>query len=71
MKLLVKIIMTPEEYFDMNEFADSSRATKPKIYISPEEIIEVHRNVEKNIDELVNVKFSKIQGTKRIIGTLN
>ena len=50
---LVKSVPTAQEFFDMNEFADSSRQAKPRIYISPEEVIQVHRNLELYIEELV------------------
>jgi hypothetical protein len=48
----VKTVVPADEYFDMNEFADSSRQSKPKIYISPEEVIQVHKHVLAYLDEL-------------------
>ena len=42
-----------DEYFNMNEYLDSGKLSKPKIYISPEEVYQVHRNLDVHIDELV------------------
>ena len=46
--------MPADEFFDMNEFVDSSRQNKPKIYISPEEVCQVHRNLDLYLEELVS-----------------
>jgi hypothetical protein len=53
----VKANETAEEHFDMNEFIDTSRQSKPKIYISAEEVYDVHRSFEQYVDELVFLTF--------------
>jgi hypothetical protein len=49
-----------EEFFEMNEFADSSHYKKPRIFISPEEIYQVHRNLEVYLKELVFCGFTDL-----------
>jgi hypothetical protein len=49
----VQAVPSADEYFEMNEFADSSYYKKPRIYISPEEIYQVHRNLQTHSDDLV------------------
>lgn len=49
----VQTVPPSEEYFEMNEFADSSHYKKPRIFISPEEIYQVHRNLEVYLKDLV------------------
>ena len=49
----VRTVPFADEYFEMNEFADSSYYKKPRIFMSPAEIYQVHRNLEVYIDDLV------------------
>ncbi|KAI8914600.1 hypothetical protein EDD86DRAFT_186564 [Gorgonomyces haynaldii] len=41
-----------QEYFEMNEFADMSRQEKPSIYITPQEVLQVHANLSENLSIL-------------------
>jgi Ras GTPase-activating-like protein IQGAP2/3 len=49
----VQSVPLAEEFFEMNEFADSSQYKKPRIFISPEEIYQVHRNLQVYLYDLV------------------
>ena len=41
-----------DEFFGMNEFVDMSLAVKPTIYITPDEIIQIHCNLVENISQI-------------------
>ncbi|RKO95938.1 Rho GTPase activation protein [Caulochytrium protostelioides] len=45
-------VMTPEEHFGIDEFADAGRQQKPTIYITPKEIFSIHRNLDDNINDI-------------------
>ncbi|KAH6591602.1 hypothetical protein BASA50_008576 [Batrachochytrium salamandrivorans] len=49
-------VVSAEEYFNMDEFVELSRQDKPIIYISPDEVIQVHHNLVANIDNLTTLK---------------
>eukprot|EP00842_Homolaphlyctis_polyrhiza_P003308 jgi/Hompol1/3979/HPOL_003428-RA len=51
LKEAVKVV-TAQEYFNMDEFVEASRQEKPIIYISPDEVVQVHRNLISNLDTL-------------------
>lgn len=45
-------VETIQEHFGMNEFLDMSLQEKPSIYITPEEIIQIHNNLDANLNYL-------------------
>ncbi|EGF77572.1 hypothetical protein BATDEDRAFT_91373 [Batrachochytrium dendrobatidis JAM81] len=49
-------VVSAEEHFNMDEFVELSRQEKAIIYISPDEVIQVHHNIIDNIDSLTTTK---------------
>ncbi|KAL2916115.1 iqgap-related protein [Polyrhizophydium stewartii] len=49
-------VESAQEHFNMDEYVELSRQEKPIIYISPDEVIQVHRNLVENIDSLATQK---------------
>lgn len=47
-------VETAEEYFNMDEYADVGKARKPTILITQGEIVQVHRSLLENLEELVS-----------------
>ncbi len=43
-------VISLEENFDMNEFLDMSRQERPTIFITPEEIVQIHHNLIQNLN---------------------
>ncbi|KAI8893533.1 hypothetical protein BC833DRAFT_624784 [Globomyces pollinis-pini] len=48
-------VITAEEYFDMDEFLETSKQKKHTIYITPDEICQVHRGLVDNLQQLPNL----------------
>ncbi|KAJ3056588.1 hypothetical protein HK097_005751 [Rhizophlyctis rosea] len=46
-------VETAEEYFNMDEYADVGKATKPTILITQGEIVQVHRSLLDNLEDLI------------------
>ena len=44
--------VTCEEYFDMTEFVDSGRVEKHTVYITPDEIVQLHNCLHENLIQL-------------------
>lgn len=47
-------VVPAEEFFDMNEFMDTSNQQKLTVYITPDELVQVHNSLVENLENLPN-----------------
>ncbi|KAI8924263.1 hypothetical protein BC831DRAFT_501250 [Entophlyctis helioformis] len=62
-------VETAQEHFNMDEYVEFGRNEKPIIYISPEEVVQVHRNLAENIDTLAVSKDDQLRIILNDLGT--
>ncbi|KAI9202931.1 uncharacterized protein BJ171DRAFT_460734 [Polychytrium aggregatum] len=60
-------VQSAEEYFSIDEYMDINAAQKPTIYISPNEILQIHRAIYDNLDDIAPEKSDPI---RQILGDL-
>ncbi|KAJ3333331.1 hypothetical protein HDU76_009303 [Blyttiomyces sp. JEL0837] len=62
-------VVSAEEYFNMDEFVDMSRQQKPSIFITPNEIFQIHDALISNIDDLTTDKSDPLRQILQDLGT--
>lgn len=59
-----------QEHFGMNEFLDMSLQEKPSIYITPEEVIQIHSDLVSNLDQLSTDPWDPLNVILSELGTV-